>query len=257
LSSKLLFDEAFAGKAERYSGTLNHYLVMGIVQDDERFVTKRGNMIGLRSFDLSATYTPLQDEIRRIVQDHGPVTLQDIADRLSDTRRLCNDSGIRLVLFQSPDIIQVGRRTFDVLHRFFESRDEYEEMLLAIRISLLEGKKTTYTVAQDLALLSFGRATPHLIDSLLQSMDDARSVGGIHELTQMSAELTQYQDAALRSLREEHSLKSLLSMTLAGIDSPRLERLASLDARFLRHQGGTPTTSEAGELASIIKEFSF
>ena len=256
LSSKLLF-EAFAGKTERYSETLNHYLVMGIVQDDERFVTKRGNMIGLSSFDLATTYIPLQDEIRQIVQDHGPVTLQEIADRLSDTRRLCNDSGIRQVLFQSPDIIQVGPRTFDVLHRFFESRDEYEEVRLAIRIALLEGRKTTYAIAQDLALLSFSRITPHLIDWLLQSMGDAQSGSGIHELIHMDDELIQYQEAALHSLREECCLENLLSRTLTGVDSLRLEKLVSLDARFLRNRSSIPTTSEAGELASIIKDFDF
>jgi len=257
LSSKLLFDEAFASSDQDYSGVLNHYTVMGIVQDDERFVTKRGNMIGLATFDLSATYLPLQDEIRKLVQDHGPITLQEIAQRLSDTRRLCNDSGIRQVLSQSSDIIQIGPRTFDVLHRFFESREEYEKVVLAIRISLLEGKKTTFAIATDLDSLSFSRATPHLIESLLQSMEEVQSAGGVHHLTEMSDELAKYRDAAITALQDDHPRDKLLSSSAIGINRERLIELSSLDSRFLRIPVLSNSTPDVGELASIIRDFDF
>lgn len=257
LSSKVLFDQVFAQCSTAYAQDLNHYLVMGIVQDDERFTTKRGNMIGLATFDLNEAYTPLQDEIRRLVLENGPITLQEIAEQLSDTRRLCNDSGIRLVLNQSQDIIRIGRQTFDALHRFFDSRDSYDDLLMAVRISLLERKKTTYAIAQDLERLTLPKLTSHLVDSVLMSMDDVDSSNGFHELRCLTDELARYNSAVAESLQSQSPIDSVRSTIGATIPPDRLTKLISLDARLLADMGASCAPTERTELNSILREFSF
>lgn len=257
VSSKLLFDQAFAPKVDEYPGKLNHYLVMGIVQDDERFTTKRGNMVGLASFDLTATYMPLQDEVRKIVIEHGPVSLQEISERLSDTRRLCNDSGIRQVLSQSPEIIRIGRRTFDSLHRFFETREVYEDLLLAVRLSLLERRKTTYAIAQDLSRLPFQKLTSHLVESLLFSMDDVRSEGDFHELVEQSDELRSYDSAVVRSLCDAGSVAVVRASLVGVLPSERVGKLTSLDTRFFIPMPSSQSSATDTELGSILRDFDF
>lgn len=255
LSSKILFDQAFASRLDDYPGPLNHYLVMGIVQDDERFVTKRGNMVGLVTFDPSETYTPLQDEIRKIVIDHGPITIQEISARLSATRRLCNDSGIRQVLSQSSEVIRIGRRTFDSLRRFFDTRQDYDDLLLAIRISLLEKKKTTYAITQDLSRIELKKLTSHLIESMLLSMDDVRTEGDIHELVGASTELSQYNDVAMRVLGEGGMAEDISASLGDKVPDGLLARLISLDARFRTDFNAQGDSTENAELASILRDF--
>lgn len=257
LSSKILFDEVFASTAYKYPVDFNHYLVMGFVQDDERFTTKRGNMIGLMSFDLAEAYTPLQDEIRRIVLDHGPISLPEISERLSATRRLCNDSGIRLVLNQWPDLIRIGRRTYDALHRFFDTRQDYEDLLLAIRISLLEKSKTTYFITQDLVRLGLTKVTPQLVESLLLSIDDIVSQSGVHELISQDDDIGQYNDAATRALRIGHARESVQAHLRGILSSERVEKIMSLDGRFIVDISSTDQPPEETEIGSILKDFEF
>lgn len=257
LSSKVLFDQAFAVKRGEYPDDLNHYLVMGVAQDDERFTTKRGNMIGLTAFDLTVAYTPLQEEIRKIVLDHGPITLQEITERLSDTRRFCNDSGIRLVLNQSPDIIRIGRQTFDSLHRFFETRESYDGLLLAIRISLLGKRKTTYAVTQDLERLSIPKVTSHLVESVLLSMDDVTSGGDFHELTTPTDELSDYNTAVVHSLKSHSPVEGARAALARMIPPERLAKLISLDTRLLIGSNPSSLATERTELAAILREFDF
>lgn len=256
LSSKILFDQAFAKKVGEYPDGLNHYVVMGMVQDDERFATKRGNMVGLIEFDLTEAYTPLQDKIRKIVLDHGPITLPEIAERLSDTRQLCNDSGIRVVLSRSPEIIQIGRRTFDALHRFFDSRKAYEGLLLAIRISLLEKRKTTYAIAQDLDRLNLKKMTSHLVESMLLSIEDIRSEGDVHELNGSDPELTHYNDVVVRALQKGGTAEDVQMLLRDTISSDRLVTLTSLDTRFLMDSAAS-LAPMGTELGSILKDFDF
>lgn len=256
LSSKILFEDVFAQVSDELPD-LNHYVVMGILQDDRRFTTKRGNMIGLISFDLDEAYTPLQDEIVRIVLSHGPVSLQEITARVSETRRLCNDSGVRFVLAQSPEVIQIGPRTYDSLHRFFENRESYEDLLLAIRISLLDNGKTTYALSQELERLGLPKVTPQLIESLLASMKDVETENDIHVLAAVGSELAEYNDAARSVLSKSGTKEDLEKWFEDAIQKERLLEMATLDARFLPSSSSSIAVPGRTELDSILSEFGF
>jgi hypothetical protein len=257
LSSKILFDEAFAPTSDKYPVDFNHYLMMGFVQDDERFTTKRGNMIGLMSFDVAEAYTPLQDEIHRIVLEHGPISLPEISERLSATRRLCNDSGIRLVLNQWPDLIRIGRRTYDALHRFFDTRQDYEDLLLAIRISLLEKKKTTYSITQNLVRLGLAKVTPQLVESLILSMDDIKSQVGVHELIEQDDDIAQYNETVVQSIQNGQRQEDVLERLQGKMPSERIEKFLSVDGRFNLDISPTSPKSEESEIALILRDFDF
>lgn len=256
LSSKILFEEVFEDRVEEFPD-LGHYVVMGILQDDKRFVTKRGNMIGLASFDVEEAYTPLQDEIVGLVLNHGPISLQEIAARLSETRRLCNDSGIRQVLSQSPEIIQTGKRTYDSLHRFFEDRASYDDLLLAIRLSLLGRRKTTYALCQDLEKLGRTDVSPQLLLSLISSMEDVETDSDIHYLSKIDGELEAYDDAVASVLPNSRALANAPEIADGVLPLERVRKLQALDARFLTNDGLDASATENTELGSILKEFGF
>jgi RNA polymerase primary sigma factor len=254
ISSKVIFERLFVPKVQMYPSDFNHYLMMGIVQDDERFLTKRGNMVGLSSFDLDETYISLEDEVRNLVLDQGPISIPEIIANLSATRKLCNDTGIRLILSQTPSVVRVGPRTFDSIHRFFRNTSDFEDYVLAIKISLMVRAKGNYAVAEDLTALGLSQATPYVVESLLNVIEHT-TIHGTHSLAKLDNELSTYKTIADDCLTEGASREELVRR-LQGIDL-RAEKLTRLDRRFCPLGNAAEPIVPGSELRSILYEFGF
>lgn len=257
IGSKVLFDRLFLKHTSAYPEGFNHYLMMGIVQDDERFVTKRGNMVGLASFDLQKTYISLEDEVRNIILSDGPISIPEIVARLASTRKLCNDSGVRLILSHTPTIIQVGRRTYDSLHRFFTSREEYDDLVTAIQVNLLFRPKSVYALSQELISLGFARASTEVVESLLNAMDDINKTKDAYTIKSARQELCSYRDISSKCLADGADCSILLARLQEYMPLKLAERMVRLDYRLSLSRNDEAETVNTSELSSILDEFDF
>jgi hypothetical protein len=254
LSAKVLFERLFAAELGAYPDGFNHYLLLGFAQDDPRFIVKRGNMIGLAGFDIEKTYISLEDEVRNIVLEHGPIEVADIVARMADTRQLCNDTGVKIILVNSPDVIQVGRRTFDSLHRFFSNRHEYDALALALRIALLAGTKSVYALADEMATLGLRKASTEVIGSMLSAAEDITQVNGMYRLSEPDARLRCYQELALAHLADG-DVERLRRRLEAEFGHETAEQFIRFDRRWdvgaLQRQDGAASS----ELDAILADF--
>jgi hypothetical protein len=231
-------------------------LLLGFAQNDTRFITKRGNMIGLVGFDITKTYISLEDEVRNIVLEHGPISVNDIVAHMAATRKLCNDGSVKLVLINSPEIIQVGHRVYDSLHRFFADRDEYEALVLALRIALLAGTRSVYAVAEEMATLGLRKASSEVIGSILSAADDITQVNGMYRLSAPSSELQGYQELALACLAEG-GVERLRQEASAAFGSEMATRFIRFDRRFQASPPRPPNDPTASALHAILADFEF
>jgi hypothetical protein len=255
LSSTLLFERLFAADLAACPDGFNHHLLLGFAQDDTRFVTKRGNMIGLAEFDLATTYISLEDEVHNIVLEHGPIGLNDIVAHMAATRKLCNDGSVKLALTNNNEIIQVGRRTYDSLHRFFANRDEYEALFIALRVALLGGTKSVYALADEMAALGLDKASTEVIGSILTADADVSQVEGMYRLAMQDPALQRYQEIALASLAEGgvDRLHREAEVALGGEAAARYIRF---DRRFQARSGQQSAVVDS-ELHAILSDFEF
>lgn len=254
LSSKVLFERLFATDLAAYLDGFNHYLLLGFAQDDPRFIVKRGNMIGLAGFDIGKTYISLEDEVRDIVLEHGPIETTDIVARMAATRRLCNDTGVKLILLNSPEVIQVGRRTFDSLHRFFSDREEYDALALALRIALLTGTKSVYALTDEVAALGLRKASTEVIGSILSAAEDVTQANGMYRMSTLDARLQRYRDIALAHLADGEPGPPRRQLEAAfGHDTA--EQFIRLDRRWYAVAHRRQNSAAGSELDAILADF--
>ena len=245
LSSKVLFAR-LKNRFADFPG-LNHYLLMGIVQDDTRFITKRGNMVGLNSFDIDATFTLLEDEVCNLVREFGPITIPEIMKHLSSKRELCNDSGIRLILSSEPWIVEVGLRSYDANWRILGSEQELDRYTLGVKVSLIGGPKGSFAIADDLRAVGLVKATPELVCSILESIDHVL-VGASYRIENLEEELEAYAKYAEEKLSVNPSKESVTNDSML--------KYVALDRRF--KSGAEQRVDNANsELGAILAEFEF
>lgn len=256
LNSKVLFERLFAADLAAYPAGFNHYLLLGFAQDDPRFVAKRGNMIGLAGFDIEKTYISLEDEVRNIVLEHGPIDVGDIVAQMADTRKLCNDTGVRIILANSPEVIQVGRRTYDSLHRFFANREEYDALVLALKIALLAGTKSDYALAEEMATLDLRKASIEVIRSILSAADDITQANGMYRFSAQDPQLLRYQEIALACLAEG-GIERLRREADAAFGSDVAAQFIRFDRRFEARPAQPSGDTAGSELHAILADFEF
>lgn len=110
VSAGALFRDLFE-ELHEYGDNFNNYMLYGILQDDLRFIYKRGLMLGLSSFS-SDLFTSLTDRISEIVQDFGqPIHLRDVQEKLSVERDVL-DVTVIMMLEANDQIEKVGPSTF-------------------------------------------------------------------------------------------------------------------------------------------------
>jgi hypothetical protein len=254
LSAKVLFERLFGGDLAAYPDGFNHYLLLGFAQDDPRFIVKRGNMIGLAGFDIEKTYISLEDEVRNIVLEHGPIEVGDIVTRMAATRQLCNDTGVKIILINSPEVIQVGRRTFDSLHRFFSDRQEYDALVLALRIALLSGTKSVYALADEMMALDLHKASTEVIGSILSAADDVDQAKGMYRISAPEARLQRYQELALARLADG-DVDRLRGQLVAEFGHEAAEQFMRLDRRWHAAVNQPQNSNVVSELDAILADF--
>ena len=136
------------------SRCLTPYMLLGLCQDDPRFITQRGLMIGLADESFAETYSSLAETIHEIVQAHGPISMADIRDYLSHEREVLVVS-IRPTLLNSPEIIAFDRGLYDMIDRVIGDETRIERLSYAVQIALIDQGVSLPILVSRLAAVGF------------------------------------------------------------------------------------------------------
>lgn len=151
ISAKVLFSGLFQGETERFGITFGPYMLLGIVQDDKRFETKRGLMIGLASDDNKSEFRGLGEDVLTVLTEaKRSMTLVEIAAELEGRRDVLTTS-ISIGLENSPEAVSVGRGRFDLTVRAIGQEERQADLTLACAIALANGPKTAFALSEVLS----------------------------------------------------------------------------------------------------------
>ena len=151
VSAKVLFSQMFQGETGRFGVAFGPYMLLGILQDDERFETKRGLMIGLASEDGEIEFRGLGEDVLAVLFDAGrSMTLVEISNQLEGRRDVLTTS-ISIGLENSPDAVSVGRGRYDLTARAIGNNERQADLILACAIALADGQKTAFALSEILS----------------------------------------------------------------------------------------------------------
>ncbi|NOE18082.1 hypothetical protein GS634_08090 [Ruegeria atlantica] len=151
VSAKVLFSNLFQGETERFGIAFGPYMLLGILQDDKRFETKRGLMIGIASEDNETEFRGLSEDVLAVLSEaKRSMTLVEIAEELEGRRDVLTTS-ISIGLENSPEAVSVGRGRFDLTERAIGQDERQADLKLACAISLADGPKTAFALSEILS----------------------------------------------------------------------------------------------------------
>lgn len=170
VSAKVLFSGLFQGETERFGIAFGPYMLLGIVQDDKRFETKRGLMIGLASDENKTEFRGLgEDVIAVLTEAQRSMTLVEIAEELEGRRDVLTTS-ISIGLENSPEAVSVGRGRFDLAVRTIGQEERQADLIQACAIALADGPKTVFALSEILSLV-WGEIQTRPLLSFLKNRD--------------------------------------------------------------------------------------
>ncbi|WP_417246779.1 sigma factor-like helix-turn-helix DNA-binding protein [Celeribacter sp.] len=151
VSAKVLFSDLFQGETKRFGIAFGPYMLLGIVQDDERFVTKRGLMIGRATDEDKSEFRGLGEEVLAVLTEaQRSMTLVEIAQELEGRRDVLTTS-ISIGLENSPEAVSVGRGRFDLVGRAIGPGERQEDLISACAIALANGPRTAFALSELLS----------------------------------------------------------------------------------------------------------
>jgi hypothetical protein len=119
---------------ETYGSALkNGHILYGICQDDDKFLTKKGFMLGVNSTDFKGVYVSLTQEIIDLMKKHNnrALTIDEIIDGLSLTRSLIWSAVFGMLDQNKHKIFEKRGNVFclanDDRHLVIDDNDIYED----------------------------------------------------------------------------------------------------------------------------------
>ena len=230
ISAKVLFSQLFQGETERFGIAFGPYMLLGILQDDERFDTKRGLMIGLASEDGKNEFRGLgEDVLAVLLEARRSMTLVEIANELEGRRDVLTTS-ISIGLESSPDAVSVGRGRFDLTLRAIGNDERQADLILACAISLANGQKTAFALSEILSSV-WGEIQTRPLLSFLSNRHTFEVDKNIVTLVELPEVVAEYIDIRNQVLNHEDTgffdLEAVQkAVKLRGVaDLTRLDRL--------------------------------
>ncbi len=239
ISSAVICDELFADKY--VPDKMNKYVLLGIMQDDERFITRRGFMVALSEKAEHISFRALDAAVYETVRDNGPIGVADIRRALKGRRRLL-DVTISMFIAKDGRIVKLPGSKFDLADRVFCGETERADFEDAIRLCLLDGPRTVFAVASMLArndALGQTGICPEIVSSVSQHLRDLDRIGDRLSISSL--------EGPIRSYKER-----LSNGELADADEQML-RYKLLDSREPHAEGASPVQPES--IRSILESF--
>lgn len=253
VSAKRIFDELFLGQ-HSFGAEFNPYMLLGIVQDDTRFVCKRGLMLGLNTFSED-DFVALNDQIYEIVNNYGPIDIQGIQAYLKAHRKVL-DVTVGIMLDESDEHIKVAASTYDKMSRVLGDGDVCLKLKHAIEIALLDHDLSLFSLQERIGCVGF-ELNKYVLLSWLDKQENIDRSKSIVHLASPSSEVNAYNKKYLH-MKEMCSASTL---HLEAMNSALKADSPFMAAADYRLTGRTLSTfsdnEEENELDNLLKEFSF
>jgi len=250
VSAKRIFDDIYIGR-HTYNAEFNPYMLMGILQDDGRFVCKRGLMLGLSTFS-EEDFVGLNEKIYKIVDDYGPIDLKEIQEHLSSDRKVL-DVTVLIVLDDSPQHIKIAPATYDRIDRVIGDHKDCCAFKFAIEIALIDGDLSIFALQNRLEAVGINFDKNVLVSWLDKQENIERRKTTVH-LVASSMEVTEHNEKYLHLFSTPQKDTNRMFEDLK-IESPLL---APIDYRLTeKYPDLVQKIDEDNELNNLFREFEF
>lgn len=248
-STKRIFEDIFIG-THSYGADFNSYMLLGILQDDNRFVCKRGLMLGLNSFS-EKDFISLTEQIHGIVSKHGPIDIKGIQEQLSEHRKVL-DITVGIMLDNSEEYIKIAPSTYDHVSKVIGKQADCEKLTSSIEISLLEGDLSVFSLQERLEAVKL--EIPKY--PLLSWLDKKENISRKKSIVHLDAPSTDVQ---------EYNKRFIYLKNTEGLEIKRLQEqlknefpaLASADYRLTGKHHFSSSDDNKSELDNLLKELNF
>lgn len=253
VSAKRMFEDIYLG-SHPYSGEFNPYMLMGILQDDRRFVCKRGLMIGLDTFS-EEDFVGLNQKLYEIVDSEGPIDLKSIQERLSKDRKVL-DVTVNIILEDSPNHLKVGPAIYDRVDRVLGNEQNIQRLNAAIELTLIDGKQTIHALRNKLEAVGFAY-NGQIISSWLDKIDNVRRSREEVTLLEVTGIIDQYNKIFTECLGSENSLEHLKNKIIKSLENTELN-FTALDFRLTKKYYQEMKNGDGhDDMSALLQEFGF
>jgi len=193
VSSKVIYEELFNNNVD-FQGIDNAYIVHGILQDDDRFVIRRGLMVGIKGHSSFKEFKPLTDEVHEIVENNGPLSVAEILKAISEHRKILNVS-VSKILEDSNRIIRVTPGRYDTITNVFGKTHLFDNLILAIKIALSDHDQGLFELTlniRSLEIISDIEINKSILSSVLNFMDDVTRKGQTYSIDHIDEDMRLY-----------------------------------------------------------------
>lgn len=190
LSAKILRRYLVQHLPQDISSRITAHMLLGICQDDSRFATRRGLMIGLAQEGFEETFNSLTETIHDVVRKHGPVSIADIHKHISHQRDVL-DGTINMVLQSSPEIVTSERGYYDVVEHVIGDDTQIELLSQAIQIALIDHSISLPILMSRLAAVGYSHNSATVVSFLRNAGFVSRS-GQVFQLTSPDLIVAEY-----------------------------------------------------------------
>lgn len=263
VSSKIVYKDLFENRPE-FLEIYNAYIVHGILQDDTRFSIRRGLMVGIKEHAGFVEFKSLTDEVHDIVGDYtGPLSISDIKKLISDRRKVL-DISIRQILEGSKTIIRIKPGLYDTISNAIGGASVYENLLLAIKISLGGQKQGLFQLTNNIrSVIMFDSLDINktLIASIAGKMEQVAISDHHYMLDSIEDRLDAYirttEDLFIQGKSQYEVEKKMEN--LLGIELSQKYYAADYRMQSSGYKGGKSDmkSSSSSEINSILSAFDF
>lgn len=247
ISTKKIYADLFDTNEAAHK-KLNPYLLLGLLVDDSRFVSKRGFMVSLKEFS-EIDVPNLTENVIQMVENYGPIKITDIQEKLADTRRTLYVT-IAMILNQAEDILKVSPATYCSRRKLLKD-SEYSELIVAMNIALIDGNISMFTLRERIQ--STGKNYDmELLKAIIDKQKNLKRTKSIISQSSYSKEIKEYQkyykdclSNSFNTVNQRYHIKQMMMKF-----SPKM---AKLDWRLFNEQ--LPIKEDVDELDSLIGEF--
>jgi hypothetical protein len=164
----------------------NHYILHSLLRDDDRFRVFPGLTVQA-SVQNPDQHQTLDERIWSIVASFGPVSVNDVFEKLKENGRYTLTVNIVSRLSQSPLFVKIGDGSYDLTERVVGNPVTLKDFEIACKICLAEYPKTARRVSEEITKLPdlfAERLSPIVFDSLLSKLDGVGTDGSLFRLEQ-------------------------------------------------------------------------
>ena len=190
IKANILYDELMFNFPHYKNKDVTPYLLLSLLQKDNRFKTSPGLMIGLTSFD---DVESLNELVKKIIIESGPITVPEIQEILEEKYfRKVLAVTLKPIVDKNIDIIQIERGKFDYIYKYIADVFALDKIIKAMQMILMEKSMSAYSVFSHFRLINELGLNEQIVKSIMISSDKFSQERELFFLSKPDPEIRDY-----------------------------------------------------------------